>query len=142
MAKSLETGTEMREVPADEWPIVVGFECIPLGVWVDNEFLAVLYEQRADGSRRLTVNRRRRNGKDWRDGITWDDLQRIKNECLGPETWCIESYPSESALVNVSNQRHLFVLNEPPTHKFPTESAVSDGEIRMALELIKGMIRR
>jgi hypothetical protein len=38
----------------------------------------------------------------------WRDLQRIKNELVGPEHEAIEIYPAESRLVDTSNQYHLW----------------------------------
>jgi hypothetical protein len=38
----------------------------------------------------------------------WRDLQRIKNELVGPEVEAVELYPSESRLVDTSNQYHLW----------------------------------
>lgn len=139
--KCYNTTPEMVELLKDEWPFMPGWETVPLRVWISNKFLAVLYEQRADGKRRLAVNQTRRNGKTWRDGITWDELQRVKNECLGPETWCVEVYPAESELVNVSNMRHLWVLNEPPETRFPKEAVTSDDDIAMALRMAKAVKR-
>lgn len=37
----------------------------------------------------------------------WRDLQRIKNEILGPEEEACELYPAESRLVDGANQYHL-----------------------------------
>lgn len=124
-------GEHMGPVPEQEWPIMPGMETEPLMVWESRDYLAVLYQQKANGWKRLTVNSVRRNGKSWRDGITWDELQRIKNECLGPETWCVENYPSDSKLVDVSNMRHLFVLDEPPEFRFPEKSVFSTGTFEM-----------
>jgi hypothetical protein len=42
----------------------------------------------------------------------WRDLQRIKNELLGPEVEAVELYPAESRLVDTSNQYHLWALPE------------------------------
>lgn len=42
----------------------------------------------------------------------WRDFQRIKNELVGPEREAVEIYPSESRLVDTSNQFHLWVLPE------------------------------
>ena len=140
MAIKMNTTPEMREVPRDQWPFMPAWETQPIKVWLSNDFLAVLYRQLADGMLRLTVNRTKRNGKSWRDGITWDELQRVKNECLGEEVWCIENYPAESELVNVSNMRHLFVLDEPPAQRFPKEKVTSDSDIRMALGIVKAAI--
>jgi len=137
MSISRSMSREMRELPRHEWPFMPGFETIPLRVWLSNEYLAVLYEQRADGRRRLTVNRTRRNGRDWRDGITWDELQRIKNECLGEDVWCVEVYPSQDKLVNVSNMRHLWVLDGPPETRFPEKAVFDDSEIAEAIAALR-----
>jgi hypothetical protein len=54
--------------------------------------------------------------KVWRsdgsDGITWDQLQELKNETMGPEVCAIEFYPAESDLVNEVKMRHLWEV--PP----------------------------
>ena len=135
-ALKFDTGPEMREVPREKWPVMPGLESEPLNVWLSNDFLAVLYRQRVDGNLRLCVNKTRRNGRDWRDGITWDELQRIKNETLGEEVWCIENYPAQSELVNVSNMRHLYVLEEPPAQRFPTEAFVPDDGLTAVFDAI------
>jgi hypothetical protein len=46
----------------------------------------------------------------------WRDLQRIKNEMVGPEAEGVELFPAESRLVDTSNQYHLWVFE---TFKFP-----------------------
>lgn len=48
--------------------------------------------------------------KDGKDGITWDELQEIKNVVLGDEVTAIEIYPAQSQLVNLKNVRHLWVV--------------------------------
>lgn len=107
---------EMREVPINEWPLILAITCKALRVWESKDYLAVLYEQ-PDGYRRLSVNCTRKNAQgEWRDGITWDELYRVKNECLGLETWCVEVYPADSELVRDSNIRHLFVMDEAPEY--------------------------
>jgi hypothetical protein len=40
----------------------------------------------------------------------WRDLQRIKNELLGPEIEAIELYPAESRVVDTANQFHLWAF--------------------------------
>lgn len=136
------TGRKMREVPREHWPFMPSIETVPLRVWLSNDYLAVLYQQRIDGKKRLTVNRTRMNGRSWRDGITWDELQRIKNETLGADVWCVEVYPPESELVNVSNMRHLWVLQEPPETRFPKERVFSDDDAKVAVGMIRKMIGR
>ena len=41
----------------------------------------------------------------------WRELQRIKNDILGPESEAIEIYPAESRLMDTANQTHLFALH-------------------------------
>ena len=40
----------------------------------------------------------------------WRELQRIKNEVLGPEWEAVEIYPAESRMVDTSNQYHCWAL--------------------------------
>lgn len=118
-------GRRMEAVGREFWPFMPQIETEALKVWVSRDYLAVLYRQRIDGRLRLTVNRTRRDGRGWRDGITWDELQRVKNETIGPKFWCAEAYPPEDRVVNVANMRHLWVLEEPGhigAVAFPTES--------------------
>jgi len=42
----------------------------------------------------------------------WRDLQRIKNEIVGPEHEAFELYPAESRVVDTANQFHLWVLKD------------------------------
>lgn len=137
-------GRRMELVPECEWPFFPAFETIPLKVWRSKDYLAVLYEQRADGMRRLTVNstrrmpnRRRKSGTDWRDGITWDELQRVKNECLGEDVWCVEVYPAQGDVMDVANMRHLWPLDEPPATRFPKEAVTKDSDIQAALGILR-----
>lgn len=56
---------------------------------------------------RMTVAKRSE-----KDGITWDKLQEIKNDVLGPDTVCIEVFPAADDLVYEYNRRHLWVWPE------------------------------
>jgi hypothetical protein len=47
---------------------------------------------------------------DREDGISWDDLQEIKNEVVGDEFRAIEIYPAAGDLVYEENIRHLWVV--------------------------------
>jgi hypothetical protein len=49
---------------------------------------------------------------------SWRDLQRIKNDLLGPECEAVELYPAESRLVDTANQYHLWGSVEP-SFQFP-----------------------
>ena len=50
------------------------------------------------------------------DGITWDELQQIKDECLGPDATAVEFYPPTTGVVNELNMRHLW---EVPSEMLP-----------------------
>lgn len=94
------------------------------GAWQSRDFLAVLYS--LDSGPRLTVNRvqiDKRTGM-WRDGITWDELQRIKDQCGFADSWAVEVFPPADLVVNVASMRHLWLLPEPPQfgwHEPPAE---------------------
>lgn len=144
-------GRAMVEVGRADWPFFANLETEALRVWRSADYMAVLYRQRIDGRVRLTVNSTRtkpvpvsrsRTGKDFRDGITWDELQRVKNECLGPETWCVEVYPAQSECLDIMNQRHLWVLDDAPETRFPTEKFVSDADVENALRIVREIVGR
>lgn len=40
----------------------------------------------------------------------WRDLQRIKDELLGPEVEAVELYPANSRVVDAANQYHLWAF--------------------------------
>ncbi len=43
----------------------------------------------------------------------WRDLQRIKDELVGPEHEAVELYPARSRVVDTANQYHLWCLPSP-----------------------------
>lgn len=59
----------------------------------------------------------------------WRDLQRIKNELVGPESEAVEMFPAESRLVDMANQYHLWCF--PPGAVLPfgfSQRLVGDGD--------------
>jgi hypothetical protein len=71
----------------------------------------------------------------------WRDLQRIKNEILGPEVECVELYPAESRLVDTANQYWLYAIEglrwpfglesgSYPKQPIPRSAASSDPGMR------------
>lgn len=82
--------------------------------WRSKSFVAALWIQ-DDGALRLSVNRTRLNDRGtFVDGITWDELMAVKRGVGYGDTWAVEVYPPDAEVVNVSNMRHLFLLDEPP----------------------------
>ena len=86
----------------------------PVRTWRSRDFQAMLYIDH--GMRRLSVTRVEfdRHTGEYRDGITWDDLQKVKNETVGEDCWAVECYPPERFVQNVANMRHLWILDGEP----------------------------
>jgi hypothetical protein len=107
---------ELRLVPREEWPLEHRRGLI-LRVWRSRDFLVQEYDEPAPVLVRLSVLRTTLNPKlgRWVDGITWDELQRIKAECGYGQHDALELYPPDSDVVNVANLRHLWVMRELQT---------------------------
>src|SRR5690606_29982804 len=82
-------------------------------VYVSRDYLVQIFDE-GNGIKRITVNRVAIGGTTWDDGITWDELQRIKAEVGYAAEWAVEVFPADDQVVNVSSMRHLWVLPEPP----------------------------
>lgn len=67
---------------------------------------------------RLSINRTAisKCGKGWEEGITWDEIQSIKNAVGFQDKCAIELYPPKNDVVNGANIRHIFIVNEPPDY--------------------------
>lgn len=55
-----------------------------------------------------------RAGKRAKDGIHWDDIQRLKAEAGFATAWAVECYPAAGQVVDVANMRHIFIMPEAP----------------------------
>lgn len=100
---------KLKKVPQHKWPHV------PAGlreVWKSKKFLVQIYAASND-MERMTVCRTEQAGDRFKDGITWDDLQRLKDECGRGDFDALELYPRNRDLVNVANMRHLWIMAEP-----------------------------
>lgn len=104
---------ELKQVPMTEW-----IEWVRntnrskiIEVWRSTDFLLTIYQEK-DGIERLSVNRTKYDTKTnrWAAGITWDDLQRLKEECGRGDKDAVEVYPASKDVINVANMRHLWVL--------------------------------
>ena len=86
-----------------------------LSMWGSRDHFAVLWLD-PNGFQRLTINSTTldtRTGT-WADGLTWDELMKVKNECGFAANWCVEVYPPRAEIVDVSAMRHLWLLGGPP----------------------------
>ena len=101
--ESLTAYRASSAVPRDEQPNEM---------WRSNKYLVQVYYE-PDGIERLSIHSTEHDGTRWRDGITWDTLQRLKSECGRGDRDALEVYPSDAHVVNVANIRHLWVMPEP-----------------------------
>ena len=61
----------------------------------------------------------------------WRELQEIKNELVGKSCEGVELYPAEDRVVDLANQYHLWVIDDPK-YRFPfgfSEGLVSDSDV-------------
>ena len=100
-----------QTVPADQWTVTD--KTPPWKVWVNNQFLVQAFREENDVIR-LSINRTTlKTSGDWSDGISWDDLQTIKNGVGFSAEMAVEVFPPAQDVVNVANLRHLWVLPIP-----------------------------
>jgi len=89
---------------------------IPSEVWRSNRFIVQIFYEKVT---RLSVNRTMVNAKgEWLEGITWEELQDIKNQCGYRDKTAVELFPCACDVVNVVNIRHLFILDEIPDYQW------------------------
>jgi hypothetical protein len=100
-----------RDVPRSEWP--VGFSPNIIKLWRHSKFLVQVHVEQ-DGILRLSINKTtlNKNG-DWNEGITWEELQDIRNAVGFSERDAVEVFPAKNDTVNVANLRHLWIMPEP-----------------------------
>lgn len=107
---------ELQEIPEAEWrrgPVVPKDLT---NVFRSRDFLVQVYSAQAPAIYSITVCRTvlDSDAGRWRDGITWNELQRIKRECGFGAYHAVEVFPADCDLVNVANLRHLWILHDPP----------------------------
>src|SRR5690606_15920558 len=94
-------------------------------VWRSRDFLVQGVKEPA-GIIRLSICRTNLDRKgDWTDGITWDQLQRLKSEAGFGDLDAVEVYPAASDVVNVANLRHLWVFPAPLPFAWRNNRALS-----------------
>lgn len=104
--------TSFRAVPESQWPTRHRPDNLK-ALYVNRDFLVQQYEEE-NGIIRLTVNITALGaGGRWKDGISWDQLQEIKNALGFSDRDAVEIYPAAADVVNVANMRHLWVMPEP-----------------------------
>lgn len=102
--------TALKIVPREDWPNPAAPQ---LRVLRSRDFLVQEFAADSPAAVRLSVCRTSLAGDRWQDGITWDELQRLKRECGYGDRDAIEVFPADVDVVNVANMRHLWVMAEP-----------------------------
>lgn len=111
----------LESIPASEIANVaqrdgIPFSEAPLMAWRSRYYVAQLYNAATAEyplMLRLTISRTklRKDGR-WEDGLTWDELNAIKQE-LGYGDWYgVEVYPPTQDIQNLQNFRHLWINPE------------------------------
>jgi hypothetical protein len=109
--------SELVELPREKWPKLSWIK-EPVKVFRSRMLIVQVFEE-AKGLIRISVNRteieRHPDPPGWRfrDGLTWEMLQEIKNSIGYADSDALEIYPSNIDEVNVANMRHLWVTPAP-----------------------------
>lgn len=99
----------LTEIPRSQWPNPDGPQ---LRVLRSRDFLVQEFHAEGPAIVRLSINVTSLDGQRWKDGISWDDLQRLKAEAGYPMHDAVEIYPRAIDVVNVANMRHLWVMRD------------------------------
>ena len=99
----------LKEIPRSEWPNLDGPQ---LRVLRSREYLVQEFDGDGPVLVRLSINITSIDGARWADGISWEDLQRLKAEAGYPMHDAVEVFPSVMDVVNVANMRHLWVMRD------------------------------
>ena len=102
---------ELQEIPRQFWPAGLD-DPKRTRVWRSQRFLVQEFVEPRPVVVRLSVNRTTLDGLRWKEGISWDELQEIKNSCGYADADAVEIFPAQSDIVNVANMRHLWVMLE------------------------------
>ena len=107
---------ELTRVSPSQWPgnLTWMTERV-VAVWRSRTFCCQVYDaSNGAGVVRLSFNRTETelvgNVCQWKQGVSWDDLQRLKREAGYGERQAVEIFPADQDVVNVANMRHLWVL--------------------------------
>lgn len=76
-----------------------------VSVWTSTTHCAAAFEEK--GVLRLSIAR-----QDLSDGMSWEELSRVKADCGFGDRDAIELYPAEGDVINTGPIRHLYILTE------------------------------
>lgn len=99
-------------IPKSEWPRTSG-RLVPDECWNSQEFLVQIFRPENQPIRLSISSTVMRSDGGWRDGITWDEMQRVKADVGFASEWAVEIFPPDSEVINVANFRHLWIVPAP-----------------------------
>ena len=99
----------LKNIPRHEWPNPDGPQ---LRVLRSRDYLVQEFDGTGPVLVRLSINITSMDGTRWKDGIPWEDLQRLKGEAGYPLCDAVEVFPAAGDVVNVANMRHLWVMRD------------------------------
>src|SRR5258708_3951983 len=106
--ENLKYPEALEMIPRKDWPPLskLAEANKPFEVWRSRTFFIMIYMDR--GFERLSMLRTEFSDNTGRfsDGVSWDDMQRLKAECGRGSRWAVEVYPPDAEIVNVQNMRH------------------------------------
>lgn len=105
-------------LPREQWGPLCAAQPTLIEAWRSRDFLVQVFRERANLVRLSVCRTAVTEEKRWVDGITWDELQRLKRECGRGHLDAVEVYPGDRDIVNVANLRHLWVFDEPLDFKW------------------------
>lgn len=103
-------GLALQRVPDWAWLPQYVNNPKPIEVWRSYKYLVQVYDEQARIVRLSICRAAIKPDGTWDDGLTWDELQRLKAECGRGDLDAVEVYPSGKDVVNVANMRHLWVF--------------------------------
>ena len=102
--------THLVEIKKEEWPNDENKNRFK--VFRSRRFFVQVFKE--DDVIRLSVCRTEINPDgNWKDNITWEDLQQLKRQAGFGNHYAVEVYPRDCDIVNVANMRHIWVLEKP-----------------------------
>jgi len=99
----------LQNIPRQEWPNPDGPQT---NVMRSRHYLVQEFAGAGPVLVRLSINITSMDGDRWKDGIPWEDLQRLKGEAGYPLCDAVEVFPAAGDVVNVANMRHLWVMHD------------------------------
>lgn len=126
---------QLRQLPADGRFVDVvpdhfeapGAAPRAVSAWLSRDFLVLLYEEKGEGTQRLSVARARavhliRAPKRDSRLLTWSELMAAKRGVGLGAVWALELYPSDDhVVIAAAGMRHLWLVGEPPPFGWRSE---------------------